>query len=318
MAELSVELNRLKLRNPILVASGTFGYAREAAAFVDFTQLGGIIPKTITPQPRAGNPPPRTIETSCGMLNSIGLDNDGLDAFIEKHMEYLLGLDCPIIANIAGHNADEFVVMAERLSEFPGLAGIELNVSCPNVSGGTDFGTDPELTRSVVGSVCDVSRLPVVAKLTPNVANIVEIAQAAAEAGADAVTLINTLMGMAIDWRRRRPILGNVFGGLSGPAIKPVALRMVYQVAQAVDVPVIGVGGIQSLDDVMDFLVAGASAVQIGTASFYNPGLAPRLVGELDAVLDELGCESVADVVGTVTVPEKKPELCEAAPGEAT
>lgn len=311
MTELSVELNRLKLRNPVLVASGTFGYAREAAAFVDFTKLGGIIPKTITPQPRAGNPPPRTIETSCGMLNSIGLDNDGLDAFIEKHMEYLLGLDCPIIANIAGHNADEFVIMAERLNEFPGLAGIELNVSCPNVSGGTDFATDPELTHSVVGSVCAVSRLPVIAKLTPNVTSVVEIAQAAAEAGADAVTLINTLMGMAIDWRRRRPILGNVFGGLSGPAIKPVALRMVYQVAQAVKVPIIGVGGIQSIDDVMEFLVAGASAVQIGTASFYNPGLAPQLVSELDAVLDELGCESVADVVATVTLPEKKPELCE-------
>ncbi len=312
MAELSVELNRLKLRNPILVASGTFGYAREAAAFVDFGQLGAIIPKTITPQPRAGNPPPRTIETSCGMLNSIGLDNDGLDAFIEKHLEYLLELDCPVIANVAGHNADEFVMLVERLNDFPNLAGIELNVSCPNVAGGTDFATDPELTLSVVGSVCEVSRLPVVAKLSPNVTNIVEIAQAAAEGGADAVTLINTLMGMSIDWRKRKPILGNVFGGLSGPAIKPVALRMVYQVAQAVDVPIIGVGGIQSIDDVMEFLVAGASAVQIGTASFYNPGLAPRLVQELDALLDELGCQSVADVVGTIELSASKPELCAA------
>lgn len=312
MAELAVKLNRLKLRNPILVASGTFGYAREAAAFVDFTRLGGIIPKTITPQPRAGNPPPRTIETSCGMLNSIGLDNDGLDAFIEKHLDYLLGLDCPVIANVAGHNADEFVMLAERLNEFPNLAGIELNVSCPNVAGGTDFATDPELTHSVVGSVCEVSRLPVVAKLSPNVSNIVEIAQAAAEGGADAVTLINTLMGIAIDWRKRKPILGNVFGGLSGPAIKPVALRMVYQVAQAVDIPIIGVGGIQSIDDVMEFLVAGASAVQIGTASFYNPGLAPRLVGELDTLLDELGCQCVADVVGTMESQESKPALCSA------
>ena len=199
MANLNVTLNRLSLRNPILVASGTFGYARETAAFIDFSKLGGIIPKTVTPLPRAGNPPPRTIETSCGMLNSIGLDNDGIDYFIEKYLDYLLSLDCPIIANVAGHNAEEFQQLAERLNDFPQLAAVELNISCPNVSGGVDFATNPELTHQVVSSFRNACDLPVIAKLTPNVTNVIEIAQAAADGGADAVTLINTLLGMAID-----------------------------------------------------------------------------------------------------------------------
>lgn len=312
MADLSVELNRLKLRNPILVASGTFGYAKEATAFVDFSQLGGIIPKTVTLLPREGNAPPRTVETSCGLLNSIGLDNDGIDTFIEKHIDYLTSLDCPIIANVAGHNADEFVLLAEKLNAFPQLAGVELNMSCPNVSGGVDFATNPEMTRQVVSAVREKCELPIIAKLTPNVTNIVEIAAAAEEGGADAVTLINTLMGVAIDWRRRQPVLGNVFGGLSGPAIKPVALRIVCQVAKAVDVPIIGVGGIQNLDDVMEFLVAGASAVQIGTASFYSPGLASRLPGELSNLLDQEGLASVNDIVGTLQYPEPAPVTCAA------
>jgi len=238
------------------------------------------------------------------MLNSIGLDNDGIDYFIEKHLDYLLSLDCPIIANVAGHNAEEFQQLAERLNDFPQLAAVELNISCPNVSGGVDFATNPELTHQVVSSFRNACDLPVIAKLTPNVANVIEIAQAAADGGADAVTLINTLLGMAIDWKKRKPILGNVVGGLSGPAIKPVALRIVWQVASNVDVPVIGVGGIQSLDDVLEFLVAGASAIQIGTASFYNPGLAARLGDELCAALDEQNCESVSDIVGTLSIPE--------------
>lgn len=300
MTDLRVSLNRLSLANPILVASGTFGYAREMAAYVDFRQIGGIIPKTITPQPRAGNPTPRTVETSAGMLNSIGLDNDGLDVFIEKHLPYLLSLGTAIIANIAGRNTDEFVMMAERLGRFEGLAGLELNISCPNVSGGVDYGTDPALTREVVQSVRNACGTPVIAKLTPNVTNIVAIAEAAAEAGADAVSLVNTFQGMAIDWRRRRPVLGNVIGGLSGPAIKPLALRCVWQVAQKVQVPIIGIGGIQSLDDVMEFLVAGASAVQIGTANFYNPQLSGRIAAELSAALDESGAASLADVIGSL------------------
>ena len=303
---LKTNLNRLALSNPILVASGTFGYAREMQAFARFDKLGAIIPKTITPNSRIGNPPPRTIETSSGMLNSIGLDNDGLETFISKHLDYLLGLGTSVIANIAGHDEHEFVHMAARLGEFDALAGLELNISCPNVSGGVDFGTDPELTSKVVRQVREACDLPVIAKLTPNVTNIVEIAQAAADAGADAVSLINTLQGMAIDWRKRRPILGNVVGGLSGPAIKPVALAIVWKVASAVEIPVIGVGGIGCLDDVMDFLVAGASAVQIGTANFYNPGLASRLVDELEQVVIQEGCQHVSELVGTLQIPDRE------------
>jgi dihydroorotate dehydrogenase (NAD+) catalytic subunit len=300
---LHVQLNRLSLANPILVASGTFGYAREMEAFVPFARLGGIIPKTITPLPRVGNPPPRTVETASGLLNSIGLDNDGLEAFITRHLEYLLGLGTKIIANIAGHDRDEFVRMAARLDACTGLAGLELNISCPNVSGGVDFGIDPGLTAAVVRGVRDVTGLPVLAKLTPNVTDIVSIAEAAADAGADAVTLVNTFQGMAIDWRRRQPILGNVVGGLSGPAIKPMVLKIVWQVARRVKVPVIGVGGIAGIDDVMEFLVAGASAVQIGTANFYNPTLAGKLVDELDAALVTAGCGGVAQIVGTLKTP---------------
>ena len=303
MPDLSVQLNRLQLKNPILVASGTFGYAREMKAFADYEALGGIIPKTITPQPRIGNNPPRTVETSSGMLNSIGLDNDGLEAFIAKHMDRLLGLGTSVIANIAGRNPDELVMMAKRLDEFTELAGLELNISCPNVSGGVDYGTDAKLAAEVVAKVREATSLPVIAKLTPNVTNIVEIAGAAAAAGADALSLVNTFSGIVIDWRRRKPVLGNAFGGLSGPAIKPLALRIVCQVAKNVDVPIIGIGGIQSIDDVMEFLVAGASAVQIGTANFYNPGLSFKLAGELAAILDDQGCESVTDIIGTIQLP---------------
>ena len=297
---LNIELNRLRLANPILVASGTFGYAREMQAFARFERLGGIIPKTITPSGRIGNPPPRTVETSSGLLNSIGLDNDGLDKFIDTHLDYLLSLGTKIIANIAGHDANEFVQMAARLDDFKELAALELNISCPNVSGGVDYGTDPELTAQVVGNVREVCDLPVIAKLTPNVTDIVEIAQAAAEAGADAVSLVNTYQGMAIDWRRRKPVLGNVIGGLSGPAIKPLALCMVWKVAQALDIPVIGIGGISSIDDVLEFLVAGATAVQIGTANFYNPSLASQLVDELGKIVTDEGCQHVSELVGTL------------------
>ena len=302
---LCVQLNRLKLTNPILVASGTFGYAREMTAYVPFEKIGGIIPKTVTPQPRIGNPPPRTIETRSGLLNSIGLDNDGLETFIDKHLDYLFSLGTGIFANIAARHVDEFTTMAERLDQFPQLAGIELNISCPNVSGGVDFGTKPELTEQVVAAVRSACSLPVVAKLTPNVTSIVEIAQAAAAGGADAVTLINTVQGMAIDWRKRKPILGGVLGGLSGPAIKPVALRMVYQVAQQVDIPIIGVGGISNIDDVMEFLVAGASAVQIGTANFYNPQLAGQLADQLTEILAAEGCSHISELIGTLQVPAR-------------
>ncbi len=303
MSDLAVTLGRLQVKNPILVASGTFGYAREMADTIDFAKLGGIIPKTVTHQLRKGNQPPRTVETASGMLNAIGLDNDGIDHFIAHHLPYLRTLPTAIIANIAGETADDFITMAEQIGKEPGLAGLELNLSCPNVSGGLDFATDPRLTRQIVTEVRKVCPLPLIAKLTPNVTDIVPIAQACADAGADAVSLINTFIGMAIDWRRRKPILGNVTGGLSGPAIKPLALRLVWRVARNVRIPVIGVGGIASLDDVMDFLVAGASAVQIGTANFFDPTISVRLVEQLAATCAGLSVGSVTELVGTLQMP---------------
>jgi dihydroorotate dehydrogenase (NAD+) catalytic subunit len=300
MADLNVTLGRLPLRNPILVASGTFGYAREMAGTVDFACLGGIIPKTVTRRPRAGNAPPRTVETPSGMLNAIGLDNDGIDHFIEHHLPYLRTLPTAVIGNIAGENEADFIEMAAQIGREPGLAALELNLSCPNVAGGLDFATDPVITRRVVRGCREVCPLPIIAKLTPNVTDVVAIAQAAAEAGADAVSLVNTFVGMAVDWRRRRPILGNVTGGLSGPAIKPLALRMVWQVARRVGVPVIGIGGIATLDDVMEFLVAGASAVQLGTVNFYDPLASVRAVEQLPEAVAQLGARSVREVVGTL------------------
>ena len=300
MADLAVTLGRLRLQNPILVASGTFGYAREMAGVVDFARLGGIIPKTVTRQPRIGNPPPRTVETPSGMLNAIGLDNDGIDHFVRHHLPYLRTLPTAVIANIAGKNEDEFVEMAAMLSGVGGLAGLELNLSCPNVAGGVDFATDPMVTGRVVRRVRDVYPLPVIAKLTPNVTDVVAVARAAADAGADAVSLVNTLIGMAVDWRRRRPVLGNVTGGLSGPAIKPLALRLVWRVARHVAVPVIGVGGIATLDDVMEFLVAGAGAVQLGTVNFYDPTASVRIAGQLPEALAQLGATAVSEVVGSL------------------
>jgi dihydroorotate dehydrogenase (NAD+) catalytic subunit len=297
---LAVQLGRLCLPNPIAVASGTFGYAREMAGLVDLSRLGAILPKTITRQPRPGNPPPRTVETTGGMLNAIGLDNDGIEAFVACHMPYLAGLGPPIIVSIAGKTHDDFVTMAARLNDVPGIAALELNISCPNVSGGVDFGTDPTMCEKLVAGARQACALPILAKLTPNVTDIAAIARAAEAGGADALSLINTLGGMAIDWRRRRPRLGNVIGGLSGPAIKPVALKAVYQAARAVKIPLVGIGGIATIDDVMEFLVAGATAVQIGTANFYNPSASIQILDALPAALAELGASCVSDVVGTL------------------
>lgn len=298
---LSVRLGRLSLRNPILTASGTFGYAREMAGLVDIAKLGGVLPKTITLHPRAGNAPWRTVETSAGLLNSIGLDNDGIDAFISSHLPYLQTLDTAVVVSIAGKSQAEFVELARRLeSAGPSVAALELNISCPNVTGGVDFGTDPSACFEVVNGVRAACRLPILAKLTPNVTRIVDVARAASEAGADAVCCINTLLGMAIDWRRQRPMLGNVMGGLSGPAIKPVALRCVYQVASALDVPIVGIGGIATIDDVMEFIVAGATAVEVGTANYYDPRVSERLVEQLPGALAEIGAVTVAQARGTI------------------
>jgi dihydroorotate dehydrogenase (NAD+) catalytic subunit len=300
--DLSVQLGRLRLANPILVASGTFGYAREMAGFVDLGRLGGILPKTITKDPRAGNAPWRTIETAAGMLNSIGLDNDGIETFIEHHMPYLRELGSAIIVSIAGRTYEEFVEMAARLDSVPGVAAIELNVSCPNVSHGVDFGTDAAMCERVVAGARAACGLPIIAKLTPNVTDIAAIGRAAEAGGADAISLINTLLGMSVDWRRRKPMIGNGMGGLSGPAIKPVALRCVYQVARAVKTPLIGIGGMATIDDVMEFIVAGASAVQLGTVNFYNPTVSMKILDALPAALADAGAKRVSDVVGTLKV----------------
>jgi dihydroorotate dehydrogenase (NAD+) catalytic subunit len=299
--DMSVRLNRLHLKNPILVASGTFGYAREMVSFVPLSELGGIVPKTVTARPRAGNPTPRIVETSAGMLNAIGLDNDGLDHFLDHHLPWLRTVGTSIFANIAGEDIDQFVAMAAQVAKSEGIAAVELNISCPNVSHGLDLGVDPVSIRTLVTRVREVCHYPIVAKLTPNVTDIVAPARAAYEAGADAVSLVNTFKGIAVNWRKRRPVLANDIGGLSGPAIKPLALRMVWEVHRALpDLPIIGIGGISNVDDVMEFLVAGASAVQIGTATFADPSVSGRLVADLAETLRVEGISSVSSIVGTL------------------
>ncbi len=297
--DLSVRLGRLELPNPILVASGTFGYAREMEPMVDLSRLGGILPKTVTWEPRAGNAPWRTVETPAGMLNSIGLDNDGVEAFLAHHLPYLANLGVPVIVSVAGSSHDEFVRLAERFNDVE-IGGIELNISCPNVSCGVDFGIDCGLCEKLVADCRQAARWPLIAKLTPNVTSIADIAQAAEAGGADAISLVNTCQGMAIDWRKRRSMLGGLFGGLSGPAIKPIALRCVCQAAQATKIPIIGIGGIATVDDVMEFLVAGANAVQLGTVNFYNPGASIEVLDALPAALAEAGVASPAELVGTL------------------
>jgi dihydroorotate dehydrogenase (NAD+) catalytic subunit len=297
---LDVRLGRLHLSNPIAVASGTFGYAREMAGLVDLRRLGAIVPKTITRHPRMGNSPPRTVETVGGMLNSIGLDNDGIATFVQCQLPYLADLGPAVLVSIAGESHEDFVEMAAQLDGLPGVAALELNISCPNVAGGVDFGVDPAMCRKVVSGVRRRCSLPVLAKLTPNVTNIAHIAQAAEDGGADGLALINTCLGMAVDWRRRRLRLGGGMGGLSGPAIKPIALRAVYQAAQAVRIPLVGIGGISTIDDAMEFFVAGATAVQIGTANFYNPTVSIQILDALPGALRELEAESVAQIVGTL------------------
>ncbi|NND97998.1 MAG: dihydroorotate dehydrogenase [Pirellulaceae bacterium] len=301
--DLSVSLGRLKLKNPIMVASGTFGYAREMQGIVNVSRIGGVLPKTITAEPRIGNAPWRTVETSAGLLNAIGLDNDGVDAFLQQHLPYLREIGTSVVVSVAGRTQDDFVELAHRVGNEPGVSAIELNLSCPNVSGGIDFGTNATSCRDVVAAAREKCPVPILAKLTPNVTSIAQIAQGAADGGADGVCLINTVLAMAIDWRKRRPMLGNGMGGLSGPAIKPIALRCVHQVASAVDIPIIGIGGIANIDDVMQFIVAGASAVQIGTANYYDPTISTRLIDQLPDALAELDATSVAEVVGTLQRP---------------
>jgi dihydroorotate dehydrogenase (NAD+) catalytic subunit len=308
MVDLRVTLGRITLQNPVLVASGTFGYVRELAGFVHLRRLGGVIPKTVTFHPRAGNATPRTVETASGLLNAIGLDNDGIHHFCEHHLPYLRSVGTAVIANIAGEDEDQFVTMAEMLGDEAGLTALELNISCPNVSHGLDLGVDARAVERLVRRVRAACSLPIIAKLTPNVTDVVPIAAAAAEGGADAVSLINTLKGMAVDWRRRVPILANDIGGLSGPAIKPIALRMVWEVAQALPgYPLIGIGGIASATDALEFLVAGATALQIGTATFYNPRAAETVLDQLPEILAESGITEIRQIIGSLRSNRQNP-----------
>ncbi|MDR2762612.1 MAG: dihydroorotate dehydrogenase [Planctomycetaceae bacterium] len=295
-------LKNLPFNNPILTASGTFGYAREMSGVFEISRLGGIIPKTVTLFPRAGNPPPRTFETASGLLNSIGLDNDGIDDFIDAKLPYLRTIGTKIIASVAVKSSDECLIMGEKLQTAEGIDAIELNVSCPNVSGGVDFAGDPKLCERVVSSFCRVLALPLFVKLSPNFFNIGEVAKAAESGGASGISAVNTCLGLAVDWRRRRPRLGNGLGGLSGPAIKPIALRCVHQVFKAVKIPVIGIGGIETIDDAMEFFIAGASAIQIGTANFFNPKAATKILDELPIALAELKAKSITEIIGTLDI----------------
>jgi dihydroorotate dehydrogenase (NAD+) catalytic subunit len=297
--DLRVNIGSLEIANPVMTASGTFGYAREFEKLMNLHRLGAVIVKGISLYPRAGNPPPRIVETACGMLNAIGLQNVGVDRFITEKMPYLQGLNVPVIVNILGDSLAEYAEITARLSGITGVAGIEVNISCPNVKkGGVAFGTDPAMAAAVTGAVKKKSQVPVMVKLSPNVSDITVIARAVEDAGADAISLINTLIGMAIDLPTRRPKLANIIGGLSGPAIKPVALRMVYQVAKAVSLPVIGIGGIESAEDALEFMLAGATAVQIGTANFINPRASEEVVDGIGAYAKSEKLLSIRSIIG--------------------
>jgi dihydroorotate dehydrogenase (NAD+) catalytic subunit len=290
----------LRLANPILVASGTFGYGIEYGEVVDVECLGAICCKGTTLRPRAGNPPPRVTETPGGMLNSIGLQNPGVDAVIEKYGPTWAGWKVPVIVNVAGESVEDYVEVVRRLDGVPGVAGIELNISCPNVGkGGLQFAIDRDAARAVTAAVRRATELPLMVKLSPNVADVRPIARAIEDAGADAISAINTLSGLAVAPDRTRAFLGNTYGGLSGPAIKPVALRIVYEVAQVVSIPIVGVGGVTSIDDVLDFLACGAAAVQVGTALFADPELPVRLVDELRVECVRRGLDSYRPFIGT-------------------
>lgn len=301
--DLRVDIGGMNLKNPVMTASGTFGYAREFEKLMNLHRLGAVIVKGISLDPRPGNPPPRIVETRCGMLNAIGLQNVGVDRFVKEKIPYLEGLQIPVIVNILGDSIDEYSEITRRLSEVPCVAGIEVNISCPNVKkGGVAFGTDPKMAAAVTAAVKENSTVPVMVKLSPNVSDVTLIARAVEDAGADSLSLINTLIGMAIDLDERKPLLANVIGGLSGPAIKPVALRMVYQVAQAVTIPIIGIGGIENGRDALEFLVAGASAVQVGTANFTNPRASEDVVHEISDYVADNKLESVRNLIGSLQI----------------
>ncbi len=297
--DLSVKLGGLTLKNPVMSASGTFGYGQEFAEYVPPAMMGAVVTKGISLKPRHGNPPPRICETPAGMLNSIGLENVGLEAFVRDKLPWLKEQGAVVVANILGDQVDEYSALAEGLDHSGGVDMIEINVSCPNVAaGGLAFGTDPEATAAVVRAVRKATGLPLMCKLTPMVADIVSVARAAVAAGADVLSLINTIPAMAVDLKTRKPVLANTIGGLSGPAIKPVALRLVWQVARSVKVPVVGIGGIMTAQDALEFLLAGASAIQVGTANFINPRAAMDILAGVEKYFAENGLPDLSALVG--------------------
>ena len=305
MADLTTQLCGLTLKNPVLASSGTFGYGLELDSILDLNALGGFVVKGLSREPIAGNKAPRVTETSSGMLNSIGLQNVGVRAFVSEKLPKLAKLDTAVFANVFGYAPEDYVEVLRVLEDAAGLAGYELNVSCPNTKhGGMQFGADPQLLGEVVGMARRaVSKRPLIVKLSPNVTDIAQMAKAAEEAGADAISLINTVQAMAVDAKTRKPKIGAGMGGLSGPAVKPIALRMVYQVARAVKIPVIGMGGVATGEDVVEFLLCGATAVQVGTASFWDPKSPQRIAGELNRFLDGQGVKAAADLVGRLEMP---------------
>ncbi len=298
---LAVDIAGIKMKTPVMTGSGTFGNGPEYADYVDLNQIGAVVVKGISVKPRAGNAGVRIAETPAGMLNCIGLENPGVDVFIKKTLPKVAKYDVPIIANITGNTIEEYVELAERLN-IPGVTALELNISCPNVKSGMAFGGDCVMAAQVVRAVKDATNLHLMTKMTPNVTDVVSIAKAVEDAGSDSISLINTLLGMAIDAKTRKPLLGNVMGGLSGPAIKPVALRMVYQVANAVDIPVVGMGGIMTGEDAIEFMLAGASAISVGTANFINPRATETVAEEMLAYLEEHNIDHINDIVGQLIV----------------
>jgi len=299
MSRLQVELPGLSLKNPIMPASGCFGFGKEFAKLYDLSQLGAIMIKATTVETRLGNPTPRVAETPSGMLNAIGLQNPGLKKVVDEELTWLEQFDVPIIANVAGTLLEDYVEVAKAISLSPNVKALELNISCPNVKlGGITFGTDPIIAKELTAAVKAVSSVPVYVKLSPNVTDIVSIAKAVEEGGADGITMINTLIGMRLDTKTGKPVIANGTGGLSGPAVKPVAIRMVYEVSKHVSIPIIGMGGVSEVEDVIDFLSAGASAVAVGTANFVDPFICPKLIEELPAKLDELRIEHISELIG--------------------
>jgi len=303
---LKVEIAGIKLKNPVMTASGTFGYGQEYASFIDLNRLGAVILKGITLKPKVGNPPPRIIETPSGMLNAIGLQNVGVEILIKEKLPYLQKFDTPVIINISGDTIEEYIELARRLGEVSkemGITGLEVNISCPNVkNGGMTWGTNAKATYKIVNSIRKVTTLPLIVKLTPNVTDIKIIAQAAEEAGADALSLINTLMGMAVDIDSRKPKLANISGGLSGPAVKPVALWLVWQVFQTVNIPIIGIGGIIKVEDALEFIIAGARAIEIGTANFINPNITIEIIEGIKKYLIKNNIKNVNELVGSMKI----------------